>query len=102
MDLLLGFRQVTLDESLSITENLVTTTALPIPNTTPTAFLPAGTTFLVNDKFSTYNRFYGGQVGLAGEWRLGDWSLGYFSKVAVGTTEQVVKISGSTTQGGAS
>ena len=90
MDLLLGFRQVGLDESLRISENLTQTAAV--------AGFPAGSSFLVRDQFSTKNRFYGTQVGLAGLWRLNDaWSLGFTGKVAIGTTQQTVDINGSTT-----
>ena len=90
MDVLFGFRQVGLDESLSITENLT--------QTAPVGGFPAGSTFLVNDKFSTSNRFYGGQVGLAGMWRFADaWSLGFIGKVAIGNTQQTADVIGSTT-----
>ena len=90
MDLLFGFRQVGLDESLSITENLTQTAAV--------GRFPAGSTFLVNDKFATSNRFYGGQVGLAGTWRFCEaWSLGFTGKVGIGNTQQTATITGSTT-----
>ena len=88
MDLLFGFRQAGLDESLSITENLL--------QTAPFMGFPAGTGFVVNDKFSTSNRFYGSQVGLAGGWILGDWSLNFNGKVAIGVTNQTVDITGRT------
>jgi Putative beta barrel porin-7 (BBP7) len=90
LDYLFGFRELGLDESLRISENL--TQAAPFQG------FPAGSNFLVTDKFSASNRFYGGQVGLAGLWRFSDnWSLGFTGKVAVGTTTQIVNITGSTT-----
>ena len=99
MDLLFGFRQVGLDESLSITENLLQTGRITAPNGT---VFPAGTGFSVNDKFSTSNRFYGSQIGLAGMYRMGDWSLNFSGKVALGATNQTVDINGRTsvTNGG--
>ena len=69
MNLLFGFRQVGLDESLGITENL--TRWLPVPRLeTP------GDMIMVSDRFSTSNRFYGGKIGLAGQYRFGDAVLG--------------------------
>ena len=92
MDLLFGFREIGLDESLRISENLTQTAAVN--------GFPAGSTFLVTDKFSASNRFYGGQAGLAGQWRFSDnWSLGFTGKVAIGTTTQTATVTGSTTVG---
>ncbi len=51
--------------------------------------------FQVNDSFGTKNQFYGGQIGLAGEWRFANsWSLGLDAKLGIGATEQTVDING--------
>ncbi len=92
LDLIGGFRTLSLDESLSVTESLLVT------GTTPVVPGAAGTTFMINDSFNTRNRFYGGQLGLAGEVRRGKWSLGLDAKLGLGETQQTVDISGSTTQ----
>jgi hypothetical protein len=101
LDMYVGYRMLGLEESLSITESLLVVgpqlgampggalvTAMPL--------IPNGTTFVINDRFSTSNRFYGAQVGFKGEWRFGCWSLDSNLGVALGTTQQFVDISGST------
>src|SRR5262249_22563866 len=46
------------------------------------------------DVFDSTNRFYGGQLGLRGEFRLGPWSAGGSAKVALGVMRQDVDVSG--------
>jgi hypothetical protein len=83
VDLFAGYRQLGLDESLNITER--------------GTFAAAGNPgFVLSDRFAVQNRFYGGQVGAEGEARWGAWSLNLKGKVALGTTQQVVDINGST------
>jgi hypothetical protein len=79
-----GFRSLGLDESLNISENLVSLSPAAPGN------------ILVTDNFATSNRFYGGQVGLDSELRYGNWFLDLSTKVALGNVHQVVNISGST------
>jgi hypothetical protein len=87
LDGLVGYRGLRLDGNLSVTENLVTGSNSPAP---------LGTTFQVVDSFKTTNLFNGGQLGLDGECRWGDWSLGAKAKVALGPTHQTVDIFGRT------
>jgi len=56
----------------------------------------AGGGFLVSDRFTTRNRFYGGQVGLDTELRRGRWFLDLKGKIALGSNNQVVNINGNT------
>jgi hypothetical protein len=98
IDGILGFRYLGLTESLSVSENL---TVLIPPGTAilvggALATVPGGSSFALVDRFGTQNRFYGTQVGFAGEYRLGSWSIAGRATVALGTTEQIVDISGST------
>lgn len=86
-DFIAGFRYVQLDEDLSIGENLTGLPGGPTP----------GVNFVVGDRFSTKNEFYGGQVGLRREWAWRRWTLDVTGKVALGTTHQEVDISGFTT-----
>jgi hypothetical protein len=86
LNLLFGFREVGLDEDLAISETLLT---LPLIG-------GMGTNISVQDRFVTSNRFYGGQIGLAGEYRLGNWSFGGKAKVALGSTGQWAEIMGLT------
>jgi hypothetical protein len=82
LDAIVGFRYLVLDESLSMSESL-------------TGIGPAtGFTFLGNDNFTTRNRFYGGQLGLAGEIRRGNWSLGFDAKLGIGATQETADVSG--------
>jgi hypothetical protein len=56
-----------------------------------------GDNVLLHDNFVTYNRFYGGQVGLEVESRVGPLVFTLTGKVAAGETTEAVKISGDTT-----
>jgi hypothetical protein len=87
LDFLVGYRMLGLDESLGVSESLVS-----VGNQT----VPAGTTFQINDRFATSNRFYGAQIGVDGEYRLGAWSFGSKIKVGMGDTQQIVDVTGNT------
>jgi hypothetical protein len=84
VDLLSGFRYVGLDESLRIGEDLQVSPS------------QGGGTIQVMDQFKTENRFYGGQIGVASEFRYGPWVFDARTKLAMGFTHEVVDISGST------
>jgi hypothetical protein len=82
LDATFGFRYLVLDESLSMSESL-------------TGIGPAtGFTFLSTDNFMTRNRFYGGQLGLAGEIRRGNWTFGVDAKLGIGATEETADVNG--------
>ncbi len=89
VDLLAGFRFLELTDDLNITERISF-----VPGAT---VQPAGTQVLVSDRFGTRNQFYGGQVGTNIEMRHGRWTLDLLSKVALGSTHQVVNIQGDQT-----
>jgi hypothetical protein len=98
IDAILGFRYLALTESLQVSENLQ---VLIPPGTSilvggAMATVPGGGSFALIDRFSTQNRFYGTQVGVGGEYRYGAWSVGGRAVVGLGTTQQVVDVSGST------
>ena len=63
--------------------------------------LPAGSTFVVRDRFGTSNLFNGAQIGGVGEYRFGRWSVDVRGSVALGGTQQYVNIDGSTISAGA-
>jgi hypothetical protein len=87
VDLLWGFRHLNLAEDLDITEDL---TGLG-------GVLRGGSTSIgVSDRFLTRNQFYGGQVGLDGEYRFGRWFFGGTGKLAMGPMHQTVSIDGNT------
>jgi hypothetical protein len=84
---LIGFRNINLDESLTVTENIQSLPTAPPPFTNQT--------ITVTDTFNTQNHFYGGQVGLAAWWYWGRWSIQSRGKLAMGDTVQLLDISGS-------
>lgn len=85
LDLLLGFRFVELNESLSINRFSVC-----LPPQAPC-------TSQVDDLFGTRNRFYGGQIGLEYEYRHCNWNFGVWGKVALGSMYERILITGSST-----
>jgi hypothetical protein len=94
LDFVWGYRQLGLDESLNLNESLVVVRDRTDP-TTGAVLVPAGTTILGNDRFSVTNRFYGGQVGLDCDCSWQSWSLNLKTKLGLGSTQQVVDITGS-------
>jgi hypothetical protein len=82
LDLLGGFRHLSLDETLSIAER---------------DFISEAVT---SDRFGTRNRFYGGQLGLEGEAHYGSWSVDVFGKVALGGNWATATVNGTTVVGG--
>jgi Putative beta barrel porin-7 (BBP7) len=90
---IVGFRYLNLSDNLSITENITSLRDIPgVPPNPPIS--RAGDQIVVFDQFNTRNVFYGGQVGLNGEWRVGPWSLDATAKLAIGVTQQSVDIDG--------
>ncbi len=89
LDLVTGFSFLQLSERLSITESSLIPPgagAGPLDGTMP----------IINDQFSTTNRFYGGTLGFRGEvWN--DWAFARLTgTVGLGETNQQVNINGST------
>jgi hypothetical protein len=87
VDLLAGFRYLELTEGLGVTENLTVVPGVPVLG---------GTAFQVHDQFNTRNRFYGGQIGARAEFWRGGLFVNVRGMVALGNTEQVVDVAGST------
>jgi hypothetical protein len=84
VDLLLGYRFMTLSDRISINENLNTLNVVPAVN------------FLVNDGFITQNQFHGAEIGTKIQKYRGRWSLDLLSKIAIGNVTQTVTINGAT------
>lgn len=92
VNLLAGFRYVSLDQRFDVGSTTVFNNNLAaFP-----AFVPlAGNTLQVFDGFAAHNRFYGGQVGIAGRWSPGEKV--YFDaafKLALGATSEDLSITG--------
>lgn len=98
-DAFVGFRYLNLDEELNIYENILATQTLNFTNAAGAVVstLPAGSRFIVTDRFDTRNDFYGGQVGVDAVWQRDRWSLNVRPSVALGVTHQQVIIQGAST-----
>ena len=82
VDLLFGFRYLDLQEDL---QTRVATFGIGFDSNN-----------LGNDSFNTRNHFYGGQVGARWGWNSGRWSANATGLVALGATDQLVSIDGTT------
>jgi hypothetical protein len=88
VDVTYGVRWAQLDEGINIREDLEVIAPSPTPD--------IGTTFLVNDNFSTSNEFLGGEFGFLYDWQYKRWSLEMLTRLAIGRTQQRVAINGFT------
>ena len=89
VDLLVGYRHITLSEGIDITEDRQNVIVGGLVN---------GIHSFEQESFHTRNQFNGIQFGIDGEWRFGArWFLGVNTKVAFGSMYQIVNIDGSTT-----
>jgi hypothetical protein len=86
LDLLAGFRALGLDDNFQF-------------NTATLPFDPTMPGMVSQDRFSTRNRFWGGQVGANAEWRWGCITLDTTVKVALGDTHERVMIGGNSLTG---
>lgn len=87
LDLLVGFRYLQLDEGLNLNENFTVAPGVPVFG---------GNRFSVADQIATHTRFYGGQIGARAEFRNRNWTVDVLTKIALGSSHQVVDISGNT------
>ncbi len=90
VDGLLGFRYQRLRDTLETHSNSTINTTGAIGD------LSSGTVLQVQDLFHTTSNFYGGQLGLASEWRRDRWFIGMTGKLALGVVQQEVRINGLT------
>jgi hypothetical protein len=88
IDLVAGYRFMSVNDRLNIQENLSAAN--------PNGAIPVGTALVVNDRFETDNQFHGGQIGLAGEFRSGRIFVDWRGLVALGPSIKTVRIIGTT------
>jgi hypothetical protein len=88
IDMLVGYRYMGVDETLSIAN------ALEFIDENDLNF---GTVIEQSDLFDVRNRFHGVDVGFMGHSVNGCWTLDFIAKVALGNVTQDVAISGTTT-----
>jgi Putative beta barrel porin-7 (BBP7) len=108
--LMVGFRQVSLHETLAVTENItangpgflaffpVRTDDNPNGNGTlrATNFDPATQAIRIVDGFVTRNEFYGPQAGAQWRWGSGPFSFDLLTKVALGVNHETINVQGAT------
>jgi hypothetical protein len=88
LDFITGYQFSRIDDSLSITNNLV--------SLDPAFLGQIGTTLDAFDRFDTRNDFHGATLGLKSVSTYGNWSLTMLGKVALGNMHQRVAIDGRT------
>lgn len=84
--ILVGVRYFDLEEKLLINEDLTDTPGLGA----------AGNHYLLGENFTTYNHYYGGQLGAAYDCHVGPVVLEFVGKCALGYNNEVLRISGFT------
>jgi hypothetical protein len=89
-----GFRFLSLAEDLSIVNHSEVLPGALVPGTFNGLPVDQVVSYGVDDSFTTYNRFYGGQLGGKLDWRFGRLVLGGVAKIALGTTQQSVNVRG--------
>jgi hypothetical protein len=94
-DFIAGFRALDLNENMTISDSL--TQIAPGFLTFQGAPLPSGARISDFDSFSTTNHFWGPQLGTRFDWTFGQFHVDFSTKLAMGVTEQLVAINGSTT-----
>jgi hypothetical protein len=91
VDLIFGPRFLELDDTVQVDEFLKVATDLSM---FPEFARFAGDVIQVQDRFSTRNQFYGGQVGIDAAGSCGPWQLEVRAKLAMGNTHEIIDISG--------
>src|SRR5207248_4888478 len=84
LSVLAGFRYLDLHERLGLASSSVGIAGGALD----------GFVNIQDDVFETSNHFYGGQLGLQGELRFGSWFINGSAKLALGTMQEIVEISG--------
>jgi hypothetical protein len=96
VNVLAGLRWLELAERLNMASNSFTLQDDVIAFNN--ALLPAGTTVFFFDHFATKDRFVGPQMGISGTCHLGSMFVDLAGKLAMGDTQQIIDIQGSTTR----
>jgi hypothetical protein len=92
---LAGFRYANLEENLNL--QFVRGAIDPAVVVFQGNPFPAPSQVASSDSFRVRNRFYGGQVGIRGQYEFGSLFVGGCAKVAVGATQEVLDIAGAST-----
>ena len=87
IDFLGGFRFVQLDEGLTVSD---------VTKFGPAPVVQSDALIISVDEFGTHNQFFGGELGLASEVRMGPVFVDVYGKTAFGNNRQTVRINGAT------
>jgi len=87
-DLLLGYQNTQIEETLTIRSRSTSQSALFVPG------FAVGTTFDDLDVLSVENDFHGGTIGLVSELQQGPWSMRFLGKLAIGGITSTASVSG--------
>lgn len=89
VDLIGGYRYMNLNESLSVSENLL--------STSNTGLIPQGTSLNILDQFNVDNNFHGVDMGIWMRYfNREKWSVNMLSRIAFGNNHEATTVSGST------
>ena len=88
LDFVVGYRFGRFDESLSVDGSST--------YISPVGQIPVGTMIQESDLFDARNEFNGAEFGFVSNVRYCRWTLGLFTKLALGGTRSQVRVSGST------
>jgi hypothetical protein len=94
LDVLVGFRYLQLMEGMSITSTNAPLPGFSVPFAGALYNFPSVVT--IWDNYKTVNHFYGGQIGLRGELHFGRVYLDVEGKLAMGTNQETLRVSGNT------
>ncbi|MGL6073300.1 MAG: BBP7 family outer membrane beta-barrel protein [Fimbriiglobus sp.] len=96
VNMMTGFRFLQVSEQLYVVQNstLLGTGAFD------GKLYGSGSQISVSDNFETYNRFYGGQIGLNTEMRLNNWFFSATGKIALGVMNERIDVNGTSTLAG--
>ncbi|MEO1496458.1 MAG: BBP7 family outer membrane beta-barrel protein [Planctomycetota bacterium] len=86
IDFIGGYRYASLDESIAFNESVT--------------LLSSAQSLTLNESFATDNDFHGVDLGFIYEWESRRWAIELVSKIALGVTDQEVRINGATTSEG--
>jgi hypothetical protein len=89
LDFLVGWRWARLDDELRV-DNSITGTGQG-------GFVPVGTRLTMFDLFESENEFNGGEIGFSYQTQRCRWSMEALMKLAIGSTDTLVSVSGETT-----
>ena len=92
MDSIIGYRYLRLSEAIEL--NSIRTSLSELTGE------PVGTQTAIHDRFATQNDFHGGQFGLSGEYRFGNFYFDASGKIAFGVVRERLEIDGNRIESG--